>query len=160
MCVPVVSSARFPWIASCSVDGSREPPFNSLDCGNGCATPPWAGVMSGNVANQTDVYIAKGPEAVIYTPFSTYHGFRYVQIEGLPSGFTPSNSTLTSHFVHSDAPVIGHVSFKNESMDILNKIQTAILYTQQSNFHTIPTDCCQRERCVRPSPLYVCPPSL
>ena len=31
-------------------------------------------------------------------------------------------------------------------MEILNKIQTAILYTQRSNFYTIPTDCCQREK--------------
>ena len=79
-------------------------------------------------------------------PFSTYHGFRYVSIEGLPPGYTPDNATLTSHFVHSDTKVVGDIQFKNESMEILNKIQTAILYTQRSNFHTIPTDCCQREK--------------
>jgi alpha-L-rhamnosidase len=94
----------------------------------------------------TDVYIANGSGTEVYTPITTYHGYRYVQIENLPSGYTPTNGTLTSHFVHSDAARVGHVEFKNESLEILNKIQTAILYTQQSNFHTIPTDCCQRER--------------
>ena len=79
-------------------------------------------------------------------PFSTYHGFRYVSIEGLPHSYTPDNATLTSHFVHSDTKVVGDIQFKNESMEILNKIQTAILYTQRSNFHSIPTDCCQREK--------------
>ena len=48
--------------------------------------------------------------------------------------------------MHSDTKVVGDIHFKNESMEILNKIQTAILYTQRSNFYTIPTDCCQREK--------------
>ena len=121
--------------------------FNTY-CGNGCATPPYLDEMAGNQANQTDVYITKGVAGEVYTPFSTYHGFRYVSIEGLPMDYLPDNSTLTSHFVHSDTKVQGNLHFKNESMDILNKIQTAILYTQRSNFHTIPTDCCQRYVCV------------
>jgi hypothetical protein len=54
--------------------------------------------MGGNQANQTDVYITKGGGDEQYTPFSTYHGFRYVSLEGLPPGYTPTNSTLTSHF--------------------------------------------------------------
>eukprot|EP01051_Picozoa_sp_SAG22_P004324 SAG22_NODE_229_length_14598_cov_13.257052_5_plen_85_part_00 len=73
-------------------------------------------------------------------------GFRYVSIEGLPARFAPDNSTLTSHFVHSDTKVTGDIHFHNETLDILNKIQKAIVYTQRSNFHTIPTDCCQREK--------------
>eukprot|EP01052_Picozoa_sp_SAG31_P025693 SAG31_NODE_2268_length_6049_cov_1.979835_4_plen_500_part_00 len=123
-------------------DGSL---FNTY-CGKGCASPPYLGEMVGNQANQTDVYITKGSDHEEFTPFSTYHGFRYVSLEGLPSGYIPNSSTLTSHFVHSDTKVTGKIRFKNESADILNKIQKAILYTQRSNFHTIPTDCCQREK--------------
>ena len=119
--------------------------FNTY-CGKGCNAAPWAGTMTGNCANQTDTYTSTGTAGESWTPRFTYHGFRFVSIEGLPVGYAIDNSTLTSHFVHSDTPVIGHIHFTNSSMAILNKIQTAILYTQGSNMHTIPTDCCQREK--------------
>jgi hypothetical protein len=103
--------------------------------------------MDGNQANQTDVYIVRGGEALEeWTPQFTYHGFRYVLVQGLPAAVVPTASMLTSHFIHSDVKVIGNIHFHNKSLEILNQIQTAILYTQQSNFHTIPTDCCQREK--------------
>ena len=89
-----------------------------------------------------------------WTP-PAYHGFRYVALTGLPPAYPVDNTTLTSHFVHSDTPQIGHIHFNssssnsssssNKSAEVLNRIQKAILYTQASNMHTIPTDCCQRE---------------
>ena len=60
--------------------------------------------------------------------------FRYVQVEGLAPGFTPTNDTLTALFVHSAVKPSGKVAF-NSSFDILNKIQTAIVYTELSNLH-------------------------
>ena len=119
-----------------------------------CAQPPWASnynLSSGNTANQTEVYITKGtqgPNEETYTPTFTYHGFRYASLEGLPPGITPDNRTLTSLFLHSDTKQIGHIKFKTGSPpgDLLNRLQAAILYTQHSNQHTIPTDCPTREK--------------
>ena len=110
-----------------------------------CASPCNVGPGGGNSANQTDKFIAKGgSEPEVYTPRFTYHGYRYVQVEGLTS--KPTAETLTGHFVHTNVTKDGHVEFKNESMQILNGIQKAIVYTQLSNYYHHPTDCPQREK--------------
>ena len=109
-----------------------------------CGEPCEVGPGSGNSANQTDKYIAKGGASETYTPHFTYHGYRYVQIEGLPT--KPTADVLTAHFVHTNVSKAGHVDFKNESMSILNGIQKAIVYTQLSNYYHHPTDCPQREK--------------
>ena len=70
------------------------------------------------------------------------HGYRYIQVEGLP--VKPDPSVLIGHFVHTNVTKDGHVEFKNPSMHILNGIQKAIVYTQLSNFYHHPTDCPQR----------------
>jgi len=95
-----------------------------------------------NCANQTDYYIPDRSMTVAqgFTPSFTYHGFRYVQVEGLAADFVPTDDFRAALFVHTAVPPTGKVHF-NESWDILNKIQTAILYTQQSNLHSHPTDC-------------------
>lgn len=108
-----------------------------------CGEPCNVGPGSFNTANQTDKYIAKGgPEPEVFTPHFTYHGYRYVQVEGLPT--KPDTGVLTGHFVHTNVTKDGHVEFKKPSMQILNGIQKAIVYTQLSNFYHHPTDCPQR----------------
>ena len=99
-----------------------------------------------NCANQTDRVILSGNAAkdgTTFTPSFTYHGYRYVQVEGLHSA--PTADTLTANFVHTAVRETGKIKF-NASLDILNKIQTAIKYTQLSNFHSHPTDCPTREK--------------
>mmetsp|Transcript_19634 Transcript_19634/g.52347 ORF Transcript_19634/g.52347 Transcript_19634/m.52347 type:complete len:977 (-) Transcript_19634:139-3069(-) len=99
-----------------------------------------------NCANQTDMYIARGGEEEVFTPHFTYHGYRYVQMEGLPREYVVGAGLLTAHFVHSNVSTSGHVHFANPAVEILNQIQTAIRYTQLSNLHHHPTDCPQREK--------------
>lgn len=70
-------------------------------CQAGCASPPFLDDMAGNAANQTDVYIARGDGEELYTPSFTYHGFRYVGIEGLPDSFTPTGEMLTAVWVRT-----------------------------------------------------------
>ena len=102
----------------------------------------------GNCANQTDVYIAghKGSRTT-WSPLHTYHGFRYAQIEGWPTAAgKPLKQQVKGLFIHSLVKPSGNVYFKNKTLDILNRIQKAIQYTQLSNLHSIPTDCPQREK--------------
>ena len=104
----------------------------------------------GNCANQTDVYIASGREKdtrAVWRPKFTYHGFRFMQLDGWPlSGSAPPPLFATGLLTASAVPSTGSVHFANQSLSILNSIQTMILYTQRSNLHSHPTDCPQREK--------------
>jgi len=120
--------------------------FNAY-CQAGCAGPSFADDMLGNAANQTDVYIVRGGGAEeTYTPSFTYHGFRFIGVEGFPDEFRPSPDTLTALWLRSDLPTNGHVHFSDDRLRLLNSLQTAVIYTQGSNLHSIPTDCPQREK--------------
>jgi hypothetical protein len=102
-----------------------------------------------NCANQTDTFYPAPPtttsdnddDTVTYTPSFTYHGFRYVQIEGLAKAYTPTVSDLTGLFIHSAVQRTGNVSF---SHPVLDGVQKAIVQTQLSNLYFHPTDCPQR----------------
>jgi alpha-L-rhamnosidase len=112
-----------------------------------CGYPCKDGDMSGNSANQTDQYTASGdPQGEEWTPEFTYHGFRFVQLDGLPAGITPTPAMLTGLFTHSLVAPQGKVHFNQSKYEILNSIQTMVQYTQLSNLHSIPTDCPTREK--------------
>ena len=91
-------------------------------------------------ADQTDRYILKGGGDEVYEPHFTYHGFRYVAIEGLPAPATLE--TVTGIVVHSDLAETG--SFVT-SDTMLNRLQQNILWGQRGNFLDVPTDCPQRD---------------
>lgn len=91
-------------------------------------------------AKATDTYILKGQGAEVWEPRFTYHGFRYAEITGL-SG-KPDRSTLTARMICSTAPKIGEFEC---SVDVLNKVQHAILWGQRGNMYSVPTDCPQRD---------------
>lgn len=88
----------------------------------------------------TDNYILKGGEAEHWEPRFTYHGFRYMQIEGWPG--TPVVSDLTVKKVRSDVEEAGTF---NSSNDLLNRIYQMVKRTEAANLHSIPTDCPQRD---------------
>ena len=88
----------------------------------------------------TDTYISKGGEQV-FEPRFTFHGFRFVEV-AVPEGMGPENIRLTAIAVHSDMPVAGHFACGSE---MLNKLQSNIVWTQRSNFISVPTDCPQRD---------------
>ncbi|MBD3346402.1 MAG: Bacterial alpha-L-rhamnosidase [Chitinivibrionales bacterium] len=91
-------------------------------------------------AAQTDTFIlgGKGPETL--QPHFTYHGFRYVEITGLSS--KPGPDFITGCAFHSAAPETGTFEC---SEPLLNKLMTAIQWTQRDNMHSTPTDCPQRD---------------
>jgi alpha-L-rhamnosidase len=92
-------------------------------------------------ARQTDVFILRGDSTEeIFEPKFTYHGFRYVQISGLPA--PPTEDSVEGVVIHSDLPVTG--SFRVD-VPLVQQIWQNTLWTQRSNFMGIPTDCPQRD---------------
>eukprot|EP00038_Savillea_parva_P015483 m.14055 g.14055 ORF g.14055 m.14055 type:complete len:1286 (-) comp3115_c0_seq1:253-4110(-) len=97
-----------------------------------------------NCANQTDAYTLRGDQnGEVFTPLFTYHGFRYVQVEGWPSPEPPTASALTALFVHTAMTPTGAIRLNSS---VLQGIQHAYVYTQLSNVHSHPTDCPTREK--------------
>lgn len=90
-------------------------------------------------APQTDRYTARGGREM-FEPRFTYHGFRYVEIRGLPS--KPKLNDLTGCVIASGAAQTGRFEC---SHPMLNRLWQNILWTQRGNMHSVPTDCPQRD---------------
>lgn len=89
---------------------------------------------------QKDVYITAGrPEGECFEPHFTYHGFRFVEVTGLP--YEPTADTLTGIVFRTDCRKAGDFSCSNP---LVNDIFTMIRRTEESNLHAVPTDCPQR----------------
>ena len=91
-------------------------------------------------AQAQDEYILKGRGVEQFEPRFTYHGFRYVRLRGYPG--IPGPDALKACLVCSDVAPRGQFSCGSE---ILNRIHQAVLWTELSNLHSIPTDCPQRD---------------
>jgi len=92
-------------------------------------------------ARQTDYYTLKGdPDGEVYESHFTFHGFRYVEVIGLPGA--PARDTLTAIVLHSDNPK----SLEFECSDpLVNQLQHNILWGWKGNSVDVPTDCPQRD---------------
>ncbi|MDR0511052.1 MAG: family 78 glycoside hydrolase catalytic domain [Rikenellaceae bacterium] len=91
-------------------------------------------------ATQTDVYKPDKEHAISYEPRFTYHGFRYVEVEGLTR--EPQLDNILGKMVASSSPVTG--SLVTSDRDV-NKLWENIRWTQWGNMISIPTDCPQRD---------------
>ncbi|MGD8454077.1 MAG: family 78 glycoside hydrolase catalytic domain [Phycisphaerae bacterium] len=91
-------------------------------------------------AAQTDRFILRGDGLETFTPHFTYHGFRYVSVEGLSK--PPTDETLTGLVLHSSSPEVGEFACSDP---MLNKLRENILWTQRANLYSAPTDCPQRD---------------
>jgi len=91
---------------------------------------------------QIDTYICRGDGLETWEPRFTYHGFRYVEVTGLPAG--SQAPTLEGIVVHTDVEPSGGFSCSDP---MLNRIHEAAVWTLVSNLHGVPTDCPARERC-------------
>ncbi len=88
----------------------------------------------------TDKYIFKGYGVEEWEPKFTYHGFRYVEVEGLAK--KPDLNTFTAKVIHSDLPEAGSFSC---SEDLLNQIYKITTWSLRGNLMDVPTDCPQRD---------------
>ncbi|WP_234367864.1 alpha-L-rhamnosidase [Parabacteroides pacaensis] len=91
-------------------------------------------------AKATDTYILKGEGIEKWEPSFTYHGFRYIQVEGYP-GELEKGDVLVKR-IRNDVPLIGKFHCSN---DLLNRIHKMVVETEASNLHSVPTDCPQRD---------------
>lgn len=91
-------------------------------------------------AYQTDRYTLKGSGEEVWEPRFTYHGFRYVHVDGLTEA--PALANITGIVVHSNLAETG--TFVT-SDTMLNKLQQNIMWGQRGNFLDVPTDCPQRD---------------
>ena len=87
----------------------------------------------------TDTYTKRTDGEETFEPHFTYHGFRYVQITGLPS--RRRSSDLVGRVVHSNAPLVSNFECST-TWPIASC--GASLWTQWGNMQSIPTDCPQR----------------
>ncbi len=88
----------------------------------------------------TDSYILKGEGTEFYEPRFSYHGFRYVEMTGYPGA--PDLSVLEGKVIHDDLRKAGDFSCSNP---LLNQIYKNIVWGTRGNYHSIPTDCPQRD---------------
>jgi len=91
-------------------------------------------------APSIDTYTCKGGGPEIYQPHFTFHGFRYVEITGLPE--RPSLDTITGLVIASDTPRTSEFACSDTR---INQLYSNILWGQRGNYLSIPTDCPQRD---------------
>jgi len=91
-------------------------------------------------AKCTDVFILKGEGEEVFEPHFTFHGFRFVQIEGLSAQL--SLDQITGVVIHSDMKPTGTFTCSDP---LINQLQHNIQWGQKGNFLDVPTDCPQRD---------------
>ncbi len=88
---------------------------------------------------QQEDYILDGRGPRTLEPHFTYHGFRYVELTGLPGALLPN--TLVAVNLRTDAPVIGQFECSN---DRYNRIERAAAQTQDNLLFDVPAGCAAR----------------
>ncbi|WP_159951821.1 family 78 glycoside hydrolase catalytic domain [Polaribacter septentrionalilitoris] len=104
--------------------------------------------VTGNT--QTDIYICKGDGEETWEPRFTYHGFQYVQIEGLQK--KPTLDQFIGWLVRTDVERIGTFTCSNEQ---INKFYETSMLTIEDNIQGLLSDCPHRERCAWMGDAYV-----
>ncbi|WP_345800501.1 family 78 glycoside hydrolase catalytic domain [Microbacterium sp. AZCO] len=90
-------------------------------------------------AKSTDRYISAGGTDT-WEPRFTFHGFRYVEIEGWPGTVDPAN--VRAVVTHSDMTRIGWLETSNP---LLDQLHSNAVWSMRDNFVGVPTDCPQRD---------------
>jgi alpha-L-rhamnosidase len=91
-------------------------------------------------AKATDTIIGSGRPVIKWSPKFTFHGFRYVQVDGWPGEI--STSDIQAHVLHTDMKRRGHFECSNASV---NQLHSNIVWSMRGNFLSLPTDCPQRD---------------
>ncbi len=91
-------------------------------------------------APSIDTYVTRGGGVETWQPRFTFHGFRYVELTGLPT--QPSMDTVTGIVINSDTPRAGEFACSDPR---INQLQSNIQWGQRGNYLSVPTDCPQRD---------------
>lgn len=88
-------------------------------------------------AKSEDIYTLADGEQILQ-PHFTFHGFRYIRIEGAE---IPQENIL-ARALHSDMQRTGRFECSDAR---INQLQSNIVWGQRDNFVDVPTDCPQRD---------------
>lgn len=91
-------------------------------------------------AQQVDEYILAGRGVEVLEPHFTFHGFRYVAVEGWPGDLALGD--LTGVVIYSGFAQTGTFTCSDP---LINRLQENIWWGQRGNFVDIPSDCPQRD---------------
>lgn len=92
-------------------------------------------------AGQVDEVISAGRDGDVFEPRHTTHGFRYVQVDGVPDDWDAAGARAI--VVHTDLRPVGAFACSD---DRLNRLHEVVRWSFRGNACDIPTDCPQRER--------------
>jgi alpha-L-rhamnosidase len=94
------------------------------------------------IAKCTDTVIgATGKKLIDWSPSFTFHGFRYVQVDGWPGGQS-SAQDICALVTHTDMRRRGFFECSNS---VVNQLHSNVVWSMRGNFLSIPTDCPQRD---------------
>jgi alpha-L-rhamnosidase len=91
-------------------------------------------------AKATDRYTLRGGGPETWEPSFTFHGFRYVEVDGWPGALDPA--ALRAVVVHSD---MARTGWLETSDPLLNRLHANVVWSMRGNFVGVPTDCPQRD---------------
>jgi len=91
-------------------------------------------------AKATDVYILKGEGEEVWEPRFTFHGFQYIELTGLKAALPLDK--IAGRVVMSSTLPAGEFEC---SHPLVNRLWSNAIWSQKSNFLSVPTDCPQRD---------------
>jgi alpha-L-rhamnosidase len=89
-------------------------------------------------ARAIDQYVCRGGGREVFEPRFTYHGFRYLEVTGLPPG---APHEVTALALSSATRMVGEFRCSDE---LVNRLVECARWTLRSNSMDVPTDCPQR----------------
>jgi alpha-L-rhamnosidase len=95
-------------------------------------------------AKSTDVYVLAGGPSEEWEPRFTFHGFRYVQVDGWPGDIEGDvrRGAIVARVYHTDMERTGWFECSDS---LLNRLHDNVVWGMRGNFLDIPTDCPQRD---------------
>jgi alpha-L-rhamnosidase len=91
-------------------------------------------------AEATDRYTLRGEGVETWEPRFTFHGFRYVEVDGWPGEL--NLEAIRAVVLHSDMERTGWFECSDP---LLNRLHENVVWGMRGNFLDVPTDCPQRD---------------
>lgn len=91
-------------------------------------------------ARATDIYIPANDRRFTWTPSFVFHGFRFVEIQGIKEA--PSRKDLIGEVMYDEMQTTGTFETSNE---MINQIYKNAYWGIRGNYRNMPTDCPQRD---------------
>ena len=111
-----------------------------------------ASLMGGGGRRGTDLFVTYtshgDPAGETWHPQFSYFGMQWVQVTGLPAGYTPTAATITGLHIRATTPEAGDVQTSSER---INRIHRMARYSIMSNMMSTFTDCPGREKLAYPA---------